>query len=143
MSSTSLFPIGFYFKDGQTVTYEIEQLYQQRNELLHLIEQFERSNSKLKKFLQHQYHLEAEHGIINDQYDKLKTYIDENRQIKRLLIDRENDNIALQTELEHIKTQSIGFDTMKTSLEHNRAHLQRQLYTKEGEIHRLQSALRK
>ncbi|CAF4999618.1 unnamed protein product, partial [Rotaria sp. Silwood1] len=133
---------GFYFKDGQTVTYEIEQLYQQRNELLHLIEQFERSNSKLKKFLQHQYHLEAEHGIINDQYDKLKTYIDENRQIKRLLIDRENDNIALQTELEHIKTQSIGFDTMKTSLEHNRAHLQRQLYTKEGEIHRLQSALR-
>ena len=31
---------------------------------------------------------------------------------------------------------------MKTSLEHNRAHLQRELYAKEGEINRLQCALR-
>ncbi|CAF4012931.1 unnamed protein product [Rotaria sp. Silwood2] len=132
--------------DQQPVSFEVEQLYQQRNELLHLIEQFERSNSKLKKFLQHQYHLEAEHGIMYDKCDTLKTHIheieNENQQIRRLLIDRENDNIALQTELEQIRTQSIGFDTMKTSLEQNRAHLQRELYTKEGEIHRLQCALR-
>jgi hypothetical protein len=121
-------------------------LYQHRNELLHLIEQFERSNSKLKEFLRHQYHLEAEHGIIYDQYDTLKIHINEleheNEQIRRLLLDRENDNIALQTELERIKTNSINFDTMKTSLEHNRAHLQRELYAKEGEINRLQCALR-
>jgi hypothetical protein len=31
---------------------------------------------------------------------------------------------------------------MKTSLEHNRAHLQRELYAKEGEINRLQCVLR-
>jgi dynactin complex subunit len=121
-------------------------LYQQRNELLHLIEQFERSNSKLQEFLRHQYHLEAEDGIISDKYDTLKTHIDileqENQQIRRVLLDRENDNIALQTELERIRTHSVGFDTMKTSLEHNRAHLQRELYTKEGEINRLQCLLR-
>jgi chromosome segregation ATPase len=113
---------------------------------LHLIEQFERSNSKLKEYLHHQYHLEAEHGIIYDKYDTLTIRIheleNENEQIRRLLLDRENDNIALQTELERIKTHSIGFDTMKTSLEHNRAHLQRELYAKEGEINRLQCALR-
>ncbi len=121
-------------------------MYQHRNELLHLIEQFERSNSKLKEYLHHQYHLEAEHGIIYDKYDTLTIRIheleNENEQIRRLLLDRENDNIALQTELERIKTHSIGFDTMKTSLEHNRAHLQRELYAKEGEINRLQCALR-
>ncbi len=121
-------------------------MYQQRNELLHLIEQFERSNSKLQEFLRHQYHLEAEDGIISDKYDTLKTHIDileqENQQIRRVLLDRENDNIALQTELERIRTHSVGFDTMKTSLEHNRAHLQRELYTKEGEINRLQCLLR-
>jgi chromosome segregation ATPase len=111
-----------------------------------LIEQFERSNSKLKQFLRHQYHLEAEHGLINDKYDTLITRINElkneNEQIRRLLLDRENDNIALQTELERIRTHSIGFDTMKTSLEQNRAHLQRELYAREGEINRLQCALR-
>ncbi|CAF1186391.1 unnamed protein product [Rotaria sordida] len=132
--------------DDQTVSFDVEQLYQQRNELLHSIEQFGRSNSKLKKFLQHQYHLEAEHGIIYDKYYTLETHLheiaNENKKIRRLLSDRENDNIALQTELEHIKTQTVGFDTMKTSLEHNRAHLQRELYSKEGEIHRLQCALR-
>ncbi len=121
-------------------------MYQHRNELLLLIEQFERSNSKLKEFLRHQYHLEAEHGIIYDKYDTLDSRIheleNENEQIRRLLLDRENDNIALQTELERIKTHSIGFDTMKTSLEHNRAHLQRELYAKEGEINRLQCLLR-
>jgi dynactin complex subunit len=121
-------------------------LYQQRNELLHLIEQFERSNSKLQEFLRHQYHLEAEDGIISDKYDTLKTHIDileqENQQLRRVLLDRENDNIALQTELERIRTHSVGFDTMKTSLEQNRAHLQRELYAKEGEINRLQCALR-
>ncbi len=111
-----------------------------------MIEQFERSNSKLKQFLRHQYHLEAEHGIINDKYDTLITNINElkneNEQIRRLLLNRENDNIALQTELERIRTHSIGFDTMKTSLEQNRAHLQRELYAREGEINRLQCALR-
>jgi chromosome segregation ATPase len=111
-----------------------------------LIEQFERSNSKLKQFLRHQYHLEAEHGLINDKYDTLITRINElkneNEQIRRLLLNRENDNIALQTELERIRTHSIGFDTMKTSLEQNRAHLQRELYAREGEINRLQCALR-
>jgi len=111
-----------------------------------LIEQFERSNSKLKQFLRHQYHLEAEHGIINEKNDSLLTRVheveNENRQIRRLLLDRENDNIALQTELERVRTHAIGFDTMKTSLEHNRAHLQRELYAKEGEINRLQCALR-
>jgi chromosome segregation ATPase len=121
-------------------------LHQHRNELLHLIEQFERSNSQLKEFLRHQYHLEAEHGIINNKYDTLKTRIHEleheNNQIRRLLLNRENDNIALLTELERIKTHTIGFDTMKTSLEHNRAHLQRELYAKEGEINRLQCVLR-
>jgi hypothetical protein len=121
-------------------------LYQHRNELLHLIEQFERSNSKLKEYLRHQYHLEAEDGIIYDKHDTLKTHIheleNENEQIRRLLLDRENDNITLLTELERIRTHSIGFDTMKTSLEHNRAHLQRELYAKEGEINRLQCALR-
>ena len=66
----------------------------------------------------------------------------ENGQIRRLLLDRENDNISLQTELERIRTHAIGFDTMKTSLEHNRAHLQRELYAKEGEINRLQCVLR-
>jgi hypothetical protein len=113
---------------------------------LHLIEQFEHSNSKLKEFLYHQYHLEAEHGIKYDKYDTLKIQIyeleNENQKIRRLLLDRENDNIALQTELERIKTHTIGFDTMKTSLEHNRAHLQRELYAREGEINRLQCALR-
>ncbi len=111
-----------------------------------MIEQFERSNSKLQEFLRHQYHLEAEDGIISDKYDTLKTHIDileqENQQIRRVLLDRENDNIALQTELERIRTHSVGFDTMKTSLEQNRAHLQRELYAKEGEINRLQCALR-
>ncbi len=111
-----------------------------------MIEQFERSNSKLKQFLRHQYHLEAEHGLINDKYDTLITRINElkneNEQIRRLLLNRENDNIALQTELERIRTHSIGFDTMKTSLEQNRAHLQRELYAREGEINRLQCALR-
>lgn len=66
----------------------------------------------------------------------------ENQQIRRLLLERENDNIALQTELERVRTHAIGFDTMKTSLEHNRAHLQRELYAKEGEINRLQCVLR-
>jgi hypothetical protein len=113
---------------------------------LHLIEQFELSNSKLKEYLHHQYHLEAEHGIIYDKYDTLKIRIheleNENEQIKRLLLGRENDNIALLTELERTRTHAISFDTMKTSLEHNRAHLQRELYAKEGEINRLQCALR-
>jgi dynactin complex subunit len=113
---------------------------------LHLIEQFELSNSKLKEYLHHQYHLEAEHGIIYDKYDTLTIRIheleNENEQIKRLLLGRENDNIALLTELERTRTHAIGFDTMKTSLEHNRAHLQRELYAKEGEINRLQCALR-
>ena len=111
-----------------------------------MIEQFERSNSKLKEFLRHQYHLEAEHGLINDPYDTLIARIheveNENEQIRRLLLNRENDNIALQTELERIRTHTIGFDTMKTSLEQNRAHLQRELYAREGEINRLQCALR-
>jgi len=113
---------------------------------LHLIEQFERSNSKLKEYLHHQYHLEAEHGIIYDKYDTLTIRIheleNENEQIRRLLLNRENDNIALLTELERTRTHAISFDTMKTSLEHNRAHLQRELYAKEGEINRLQCALR-
>ncbi len=114
--------------------------------MLHLIEQFEYSNRNLKEFLRHQYHLEAEHGIIHEKSDSLLTRTheleNENRQIRRLLLDRENDNIALQTELERVRTHAIGFDTMKTSLEHNRAHLQRELYAKEGEINRLQCALR-
>lgn len=113
---------------------------------MHLIEQFEYSNNKLKEFIRHQYHLEAEHGIINKNPDTLLARVheleNENGQIRRLLLDRENDNIALQTELERIRTHTIGFDTMKTSLEHNRAHLQRELYAKEGEINRLQCALR-
>jgi hypothetical protein len=121
-------------------------LYQQRNHLLHLIEQFEHSNRKLKEYIHHQYHLEAEDGVINEKHDTLLTRTheleNENRQIRRLLLDRENDNIALQTELERVRTHAIGFDTMKTSLEHNRAHLQRELYAKEGEINRLQCSLR-
>ncbi|CAF3199092.1 unnamed protein product [Rotaria socialis] len=132
--------------DDQPVSYEVEQLHQYRNELLHLIELFQHSNSKVQQYLRHQFHLEAEHGIIFDQFDTLKTHIHEleheNEQIRRLLLDRENDNIALLAELERIRSHSIGFDTMKTSLEQNRAHLQRELYTKEGEIHRLHCALR-
>ena len=133
-------------QDDHPVSYEVEQLYQQRNHLLHLIEQFEYSNRKLKEFLRHHYHLEAEHGVLNDKNDATLTRIyeleNENGQIRRLLLDRENDNIALQTELERVRTHAIGYDTMKTSLEHNRAHLQRELYAKEGEINRLQCALR-
>ncbi|UJR22841.1 hypothetical protein I4U23_025871 [Adineta vaga] len=132
--------------DNHPLSFEVDQLYQHRNELLHLIEQFERSNGKLKEFLRHQYHLEAEDGMINNQCDTLKIHIheleNENEQIRRLLLNRENDNIALQTELERIRTHAISFDTMKTSLEHNRAHLQRELYAREGEINRLRCALR-
>ena len=113
---------------------------------MYLIEQFERSNSHLKGFLRQQYHLEAEHGLTSNQYDLLMARNEvletENRQIRRVLLDRENDNVMLQTELERIRTHTIGFDTMKSSLEQNRAHLQRELYAKEGEIHRLQCALR-
>lgn len=111
-----------------------------------MIEQYERSNKTLQDFLRHHYHLEAEHGLIFDQYDRLMMRIhqleNENGHIRRLLLDRENDNINLQTELERFRTHTLGFDTMKTSLEQNRAHLQRELYSKEGEIHRLQTALR-
>ncbi|CAF0722614.1 unnamed protein product [Rotaria sp. Silwood1] len=132
--------------EHQPVSFEVEQLNQQRNQLLRLIEQFEYSNNKLKDFIRHQYHLEAEHGIINDKKDTLLTRVhelqNENEQIRRLLLERENDNIALQTEFERVRTHAIGFDTMKTSLEHNRAHLQRELYAKEGEINRLQCVLR-
>jgi len=121
-------------------------LYQQRSQLLHLIEQFEYSNRQVKDSLRHHYHLEAEHGVVNDKNDATVTRIheleNENEQIRRLLLDRENDNIALQTELERVRTHAIGYDTMKTSLEHNRAHLQRELYAKEGEINRLQCSLR-
>lgn len=121
-------------------------MYRDRNELLHLIEQYERSNRQLKDNLRHQYHLEAEHAIRAEQYDTLKMHIselqNENQHIRHVLLDRENDNIMLLNELERIRNQTIGFDTMKTSLEHNRAHLQRELYTKEGEINRLQCALR-
>ena len=121
-------------------------MYRQRSELLHSIEQFERSNSKLKEFLRHQYHLEAEDGITHERYETLTTQIhelkNENAQMRRLLLDRENDNITLLNELERIRTHAIGFDTMKSSLEQNRAHLQRELYAKEGEINRLQCALR-
>lgn len=121
-------------------------MYRQRNELLHSIEQFERSNSKLQEFLRHQYHLEAEHGIIHEKYEDLTTQIhelkNENSQIRRLLLDRENDNITLLNELERIRSHAIGFDTMKSTLEQNRAHLQRELYAKEGEVNRLQCALR-
>lgn len=128
------------------MSFEVEQLYQQRSYLLQLIEQFEHSNRKLKEFLRHQYHLEAEDGLVKGNSDALLTRTheleNENRQIRHLLLDRENDNIALQTELERVRTHAIGFDTMKTSLEHNRAHLQRELYAKEGEINRLQCALR-
>jgi chromosome segregation ATPase len=134
------------FQNDQPVSFEVEQLFQYRNELLHSIEQFERSNSKLRAFLRHQYHLEAEHGFVHNQYDSLmarvKTLESENEQIQRLLNDRVNDNIVLEREFERARTQMIGFDTMKNSLEQNRAHLQRQLYAKEGEIHRLQCALR-
>lgn len=128
------------------MSYEVEQLHQHRNQLLHLIDQFERSNNQLKEFLRHQYHLEAEDGMINDPHDTLKTRIhelqSENEQIRLLLLNRENDNIALQTELERIRTHAISFDTMKTSLEQNRAHLQRELYAREGEISRLRCTLR-
>lgn len=121
-------------------------MYRQRNELLHSIEQFERSNNKLKEFLRHQYHLEAEHGVAHERYETLTTQIQEfkgeNAQLRRLLLDRENDNITLLNELERIRSHAIGFDTMKSSLEQNRAHLQRELYAKEGEINRLQCALR-
>lgn len=121
-------------------------MYQQRNQLLHLIEQFEHSNRKLKEFLQHQYHLEAEDGVVNEKSDSINTRLHEleheNVQIRRLLLDRENDNIALQNELERERTHAIGYDTMKTSLENNRAHLQRELYAKEGEINRLQCIIR-
>ena len=111
-----------------------------------MIEQFQRSNSELKKFLQCQYHLEAEDEIIYEKDDTINRSMqelkNENEQIKRLLLNRENDNVALQAELERFKAHTIGFDTMKASLEHNRAHLQRELCTKEGEIHRLQCTLR-
>ena len=83
---------------------------------------------------------------MNEKNDTLLTRAhelqNENEQIRRLLLDRENDNIGLHTELERVRTHAIGFDTMKTSLEHNRAHLQRELYAKEGEINRLQCSLR-
>ncbi|CAF0778111.1 unnamed protein product [Adineta ricciae] len=132
--------------DNHPVSFEVEQLYQQRNQLLHLIEQFEHSNRKLKEFLQHQYHLEAEDGAVNEKTDGINTRLHElereNVQIRRLLLDRENDNIALQNELERERAHVIGYDTMKTSLEHNRAHLQRELYAKEGEINRLQCIIR-
>ncbi|CAF0777109.1 unnamed protein product [Adineta steineri] len=145
LSSVNDILIKLKFED-KPLSFEVEQLYQHRNQLLHLIEQFERSNSKLREFLRHQYHLEAEHGIINDKYDTYKTHIheleNENQQIRHLLLSRENDNIALLTELERIRTHTIGFDTMKTSLEHNRAHLQRELYAREGEINRLQCIIR-
>ena len=128
------------------MSYEIEQLYQQRNYLLDLIERFEHSNRQLSEYLRHQYHLEAEDGHLNEKSEtflkRLHELENENGQIRRLLLDRENDNIALQTELERVRTHVIGFDTMKTSLEHNRAHLQRELYAKEAEINRLQCVLR-
>ncbi|UJR26108.1 hypothetical protein I4U23_007454 [Adineta vaga] len=132
--------------DHHPVSLEVEQLYQQRNQLLHLIEQFEHSNRKLKEFLRHQYHLEAEEGVLNEKSDTAVTRLHdlehENTQLRRLLLDRENDNITLQSELERVRTHAIGYDTMKTSLEHNRAHLQRELYAKEGEINRLQCVIR-
>lgn len=106
-----------------------------------MTEQYERSNSKLKEYLQHQYHLEAEHGLTYDN-NGTSEMRHENQQMKRLLADREKDNIALQSELERIRTQSMTYDTLKTSLEQNRAHLQRELYSKEGEVQRLQCALR-
>ena len=66
---------------------EVKQLHQQRNELVYLIEQYERSNRKLKDFLRHQFHLEAEHGLINDQHDRFVTRIrhleNENEHIRR------------------------------------------------------------
>lgn len=121
-------------------------MHRNRNELLHSIEQYERSNRQLKDNLRQQYHLEAEHAIQVEQNEALKMHINElqheNQHIRHVLLDRENDNIMLLNELERIRNQTIGFDTMKTSLEHNRAHLQRELYTKEGEINRLQCALR-
>ncbi|CAF0915991.1 unnamed protein product [Didymodactylos carnosus] len=132
--------------DDQPVSYEIDQLYKQRNQLLNFIEQFEKSNSSLKDFLQHQYHLEAEHGHLHEEKESLLTrlhYVEnENRQIRRLLLDRENDNISLNQDLDKLHSHTIGFDTIKTSLETNRAHLQRELHAKEGDINRLQCQLR-
>ena len=128
------------------MSFEAKRLNEQRNVLLHSIEQFERSNRKLKDSMRHQYHLEAEHGLIDEKHDRLVARVreleNENGKIRRLLLERERDNIALQSELERFRTHAIGFDTMKSSLEHNRGHLQRELYAKEGEIHRLQCALR-
>ena len=48
------------------MSYEVEQLYQQRNHLLDLIERFEHSNRQLSEYLRHQYHLEAEDGHLNE-----------------------------------------------------------------------------
>lgn len=138
---------GFLFlKDGQTVSFEIEQLQRQRNELLYLIEQYEQSNRNLRDFFRTHYHLEAQRAHESYQYDQIMIHVreleTENREIRKVLLDRENQNVGLQNELERYRTQSVGFDTMKHSLEQNRAHLQRELYSKEGEIHRLRSALR-
>ncbi|XP_021362362.1 outer dense fiber protein 2-like isoform X5 [Mizuhopecten yessoensis] len=118
----------------------------QKDILLEKLADFEATNRTLRRLLREQHHAEAAALRMGEQRDGLVMKLsDSERQNERLrieLMDRDRLIGDMRANITAQKEENIALNGLQTTLESTRAHLQKQLRTKEADCNRMAVQIR-
>ncbi|XP_069119449.1 outer dense fiber protein 2-like isoform X6 [Argopecten irradians] len=126
---------------GDTIRYS-----KQKDILLEKLADFEATNRTLRRLLREQHHAEAAALRLGEQRDDLVIKLsDAERQNERLrieLMDRDRLIGDMRANITAQKEENIALTGLQSTLESTRAHLQKQLRTKEADCNRMAVQIR-
>lgn len=126
---------------------EHSAMAKQKGLLMERMSDFDTTNRQLRKILQDRHEEEMCNLRLQEQRDLLLKKLAENEDIAQKLKnellerDRELTDIRLQSDAQ--KDENMAISGLQTSLESNRAHLQKQLRQKEGDCNRMAVQIRR
>lgn len=118
----------------------------QKTLLMEKLGNFEVANHGLRKLLRDRHEQEAAALRLAEQRDlllaKLSETEDTNQCLKTELLERDRSNNDLHLQMEAQKEENVAMTSIKSTLESNRAHLQKQLRQKDGDCNRMAVQIR-
>ncbi|KAL5012471.1 hypothetical protein ScPMuIL_011022 [Solemya velum] len=134
-------------RDENRVSFsDTNRLAKQKDLLLEKLADFESTNRTLRRLLREQHRQEAVQLRLGEHRDTLMKKLAEgdriNEKFKLELRDKERDIIDLKHDIASQREANLQLSGIQGSLENTRAHLQKELRTKEGDCNRMAVQIR-
>ena len=128
-------------KDGRISSSDSAVLMKQKELLMERLADFEATNLALRQVLRDRHEDEATSLCLAEQRDillkKLSETEDVNQKLRRKLLDKDEDVAQLTIQINAQRDENVAINSLQSSLESTRAHLQKQLRQKEADCNRM------